>query len=144
MSTSTSTQPFSLTRSPPPFYLTRIVNANPIQYLRTQLKKDQTSCQARISHVIKSEVITRVIALFTSVFAAADTLIHLGIGLGKGACCLAKKDYTKEQVYEQFKVAGTFALVTILGSIICVIAPGFDSSKSENGSHKNIQIIELT
>ena len=79
---------------------------------------------AVIRQGIDSELVARVVAVFTSVFAAADALIHLATGMYKGICLLAGAGYNKSVVYGHFRQAAWFAVLTVVGSIAGVIWPG--------------------
>lgn len=83
---------------------------------------------ATVWQAIESEVVARVVAVFTSVFAAVDTLVHLLTGVYKGVgllsrniCCLS---YRSSEVYAHFRQAAWFALLTVVGSLAGVVWPG--------------------
>lgn len=97
----------------------------PLPPLVPPLESDQTaSWTATVWQGIQSELVARVVAVFTSVFAAADALIHLATGMYKGICLLAGANYNKSIVYGHFRQAAWFAVLTVAGSIAGVIWPG--------------------
>ena len=110
------------------FSLTEKTVIDPILTLRAPLppvKSGQTvEWTAAIWQGIDSELVARVVAVFTSVFAAADALIHLATGMYKGICLLAGAGYNKSVVYGHFRQAAWFAVLTVVGSIAGVIWPG--------------------
>lgn len=90
---------------------------------------------AALWYGIQSEVIARVVAVFASVFAAADVCVHLSSGLYKGAsllgrklCCLEASSYSSSVVRAHFRQAMKFAGLTVIGSIAGVIWPGIFKS----------------
>jgi hypothetical protein len=101
---------------------------DPILTLRAPLppiEPDQTaSWTATVWQGIQSELVARVVAVFTSVFAAADALIHLSTGMYKGICLLAGASYHKSAVYRHFRQAAWFTMLTVMGSVAGVIWPG--------------------
>ncbi len=110
------------------FSLTEKAVIDPILTLRAPLpplEPDQTaSWTATVWQGIQSELVARVVAVFTSVFAAADALIHLATGMYKGICLLAGANYNKSVVYGHFRQAAWFAVLTVAGSIAGVMWPG--------------------
>lgn len=109
------------------FSLTEKAVIDPILTLRAPLPPlefgQAASWTAIVWQGIQSELVARVIAVFTSVFAAADALIHLAIGMHKGICLLAGASYNKSVVYGHFRQAAWFAVLTVAGSIAGVIWP---------------------
>lgn len=67
---------------------------------------------------IQSELIARILAIFISVLATADTLIHFASGLHTIVL-------DKSAAYAHFKQAAWFAALMIIGSITAVIWPAF-------------------
>lgn len=110
------------------FSLTEKTVIDPILTLRAPLpplEPDQTAgWTATIWQGIQSELVSRVVAVFTSVFAAADALIHLATGMYKGICLLAGASNNKSVVYGHFRQAAWFTVLTVAGSIAGVIWPG--------------------
>ena len=110
------------------FSLTEKVVIDPILTLRAPLSPLESgrtvSWKAKVWQGIQSEVIARVVAVFISVFAAVDTLIHFETGIYKGVCLLAGISYNKSAVYAHFQQTIWFAELTVLGSIVGVVWPG--------------------
>lgn len=110
------------------FSLTEKTIIDPILTLRAPLpplEPDQTvGWTTTIWQGIQSELVARVVAVFTSVFAAADALIHFATGVYKGTCLLAGANYSKSAVYGHFRQAAWFGMLTVVGSIAGVIWPG--------------------
>ena len=71
----------------------------------------------------KSELITRVIAVFTSFTAAIDVLVHTTVGLLKGVCVILGIHDHKSIAYKHIKRAAWFALLMTVGSIVGAIWP---------------------
>lgn len=87
--------------------------------------------------VVKSEGIARVVAIFASVFAAVDALVHFLAGTYKGislltrkVCCLDYSSFNTSDIYAHFQRASWFVLVTIIGSAVSVILPSAFSPSS--------------
>lgn len=112
------------------FSLTEKIIIDTILSLRAPLEPDQSSCIAKMGQGLQSEVIARIAAIFTSVFAIADAFIHFTTGVCKAADLLAKSiccwssNYTITTVYAHFKQAAWFSGLAIAGSIAGVIWPG--------------------
>lgn len=121
------------------FSSTERIVINPILTLRAPLPPLQpelranlwASLRATLWQGVQSEVVARVVAVFTSVFAATDALIHVTTGIGKGTCLLAKSiccqpwaRYSSSTVYGHFRQAIWFSKLAAVGSIAGVIWPG--------------------
>jgi hypothetical protein len=80
----------------------------------------------------QSEIIARVLALFTSLCAAADCFIHLFSGVYKGLalglrkiCKLGSARYSTHEIRGHFKQAGWYSFVWAVGTPLGVVWPGF-------------------
>lgn len=84
-----------------------------------------------IDEFIKNTIVSRVIAVFASVFALADAAIHLSTAIGKGTRLLAGKiynfqelcHYTKGDVTSHLKQSLRFAGIALIASIAGFILP---------------------
>ena len=110
------------------FSLTEKVVIDPILTLRAPLaplEPDQTvGWTAKIWQSIESELVARIVAVFTSVFAAADALIHLATGMYKGIRLLADANFTKLVADGYVRQVAWFIMLTVVGSVAGVIWPG--------------------
>lgn len=116
------------------FSLSERVIINPVLQMRAALLDDPESPPAigeKIFHFIKAEIVARVAALFTFVFAVPDAFIHLLTGIYKGGYLLLRKcckippaSWNKPEVYAHFRHAALYAGVTLVGSTVGTIWPG--------------------
>jgi hypothetical protein len=116
------------------FSLTERAIVNPILYLRASPVNDPDSrCETRkkIWHVVESELIARVIAVFTSVVAASDGVVHLASGVYKagrlllGRCrILTPASCNGAEVRAHFREAAFFTAIAVVGSVASTIWPG--------------------
>lgn len=114
--------------------LTEKVIIDPILTLRAPLQPNQTvSWTATVWQGIQSEVIARVVAVFTSVVAAIDALIHFVTGVYKGACLLARTSDSESIVFAHFRQAAWFTGLAVVGSIAGVVWP--DIFKHQGSIH---------
>ena len=115
-----------------PFSLTERVVIHPILHLRAPLPPTAgRTWTADVWQVLQSEVIARVVAIFTSIFAAIDAVVHLSISLGKGIGLLARAITCQSISNYHLSTAGAhcqrtawFTALTLVGSIVGVIWPG--------------------
>ena len=102
------------------FSLSEPVIIDPILTLRAPLPPpvldEEIECTALIWQFVQSEVIARIVAIFTSVIAAADACIHLLTGIYKGIC-------GSPEAYDHLQSAAWFVLLAAIGSIAGVIWP---------------------
>lgn len=93
------------------FSLTEQWIINPVLTMRAPLPPGpEPTWTATVWQAIESEVVARIVALFTSVVALLDTLVHLAVGI-----CTFK--------VEHFKQAAWFGFLTLIGSIAGMIWP---------------------
>lgn len=119
------------------FSITERFIINPVLYMRAPLRyatDSPPSMMGKIWHVLEAELGARATAIFTSVFAAADALIHLGTGFYKLAYLELQKRYeikpeswNDAEVKDHFEAVGFYTGMALVGSIICGIWP--DSCK---------------
>lgn len=97
------------------FSLTEKIIIDPVLTLRAPLSPlEPVGLRAQVWQGIQSEVVARVVAVFASLFAAADALVHVWAGCAKGM-----------EGYAHFKQAAWFVGFAIVGSIGGIIWPGF-------------------
>jgi len=114
--------------SNPSFSVTNHIIINPVMSMRADLLNDPKSpvgIGKKIWHGIESEIISRIVALFTSIFAAVDAFVHFFTGCFK-AIALASKNVTwnADEVKEHFKSAAFFGAIALVGSIAAGVWPG--------------------
>ncbi len=101
------------------FSLTDKYIIDPILALRTPLvPKQERSWTTKVWYGIRSEVVTRMIAIFASIFGAVDAFIHFAIGVYKGICHCSKSEF-RAHIWQ----AGWFARFAVFGSIAGVLSP---------------------
>lgn len=112
----------------PNFLLTNSLLIQPI----SSLSQQNESC---IEYLVFSQGLTRVLGLCISLTAAVDTLIHLGVFLGKGgynliAYCCGSEGYADTGAH--FDNVIKYGLLTLFGSLVGIIYPAaFISAPAE-------------
>lgn len=100
---------------------------HPVLQLRAECHahtKFPATCKHKLWHFTQSELLARIVAVFASIFAAIDAVVHLLSGLYKSCCLLSNSSsYTNEEVRSHFKKAASYTGIAIVGSIAGAIWP---------------------
>ncbi|MBP9840949.1 MAG: hypothetical protein KBC64_00820 [Simkaniaceae bacterium] len=101
------------------FSLTETCVINPILNIR----QNRTS-------FFETEIVTRIIAVAISVFAAVDVILHFSIGVVKGSLLLCRRifhlnppTWTTNEVATHFKKSSWYTRVVLFGSFIGILSP---------------------
>ena len=102
----------------------------PLVELRKPLAPEENSLKAKVWHFVKSEVLARILAVFTSVFALVDFVGHFAATVVKGGlygvkyCCRRNPSEEEAKIVRKHFDAFLEAFgLTIIGSVAGVIAP---------------------
>lgn len=102
----------------PTFSLTEHYVVNPVLYL-------QASHIGKGNSFFEKELVARVVALASSVFAALDGLVHLSVGCFKGVSVLLGQHFwTQQEVNKHLSQSVFFTCVAVVGSVVGGVWPG--------------------
>lgn len=117
----------------PTFSITERIIIDPVLYLRADLLNDPDAppgiCR-KIWHFIEGEIIARIMAISTSLFATADFFTHFFTGLYKGSNLVLSKffkispSWNGSDVCAHFKAAALFGGISVIGSVAGTVWPG--------------------
>ena len=103
------------------FSLTEKCIINPVLALRTLTSRESENTRewtTKVRQIAESEIIARVIIVFTSLFATFDSLAHLSMGAYKSIC-----KYNPSEISTHFQQAKLFAKLATIGTIQGIIQP---------------------
>jgi hypothetical protein len=76
------------------------------------------------THFLESEIGTRCLAIFVSVLALVDMMLHIGTGVFKVTYyAVSDASWNKAEMGQHFAQAGKFALLSLIGSIAFTVWP---------------------
>lgn len=125
----------------PFFSLTNRVIIDPVLQMRGRLIEDPQippSLGARLWHFVKSEIVSRITAIFICIFAAADAFIHLLTGIYKGVHFLFAGNCAEVGVH--FRKAGFSLCTALVGSVAGAVWPGVFKFFRNSSSHLDFGI----